>query len=177
MATKAVKRSPNAVEVFKDVMQRASLSDYFCVNRFLLSISPKGFAVLMKFDDSLLDKLMEDEEFKKHVKEIDINVPEERALLDEKFIHAEKFDKSGWVPVDAEKLYSGERLKITLDNFAYSIEFNKDFLPLKLKKAEYTEIEYGVFSEKGIFLGVKKKFITKDPALGDFIIMRMYQVI
>lgn len=176
MAKKRIPSIEDAVILFKSVMERASLTDFLYVNNVLLSVSPKGYSVLLIPDTPLMAKLEEDDEFKKHLKEFDLTNPDQVPMRST-FDFADEVEKDGWIGVDIEKLYAGAVLKISLDGFSYEISFNKDLLPLKLRKAEYINIDYKVLSRPGLYLALKKRFDTKGVDNGGFVMMRIFQII
>ena len=175
----AKKKEPSIDDILKEfesVMLRASLSDYYHVNNIMLSKNPKGHSVLIVPDQLLWDKIMESETLKPHISELDISKPAEQAMLS-KFKYGEDLDSSLWIEIDPNELYSGKIIKIKIDGFEYDVSINKNFLPLKLKKAEFNGITYRVFFEEHIVLALKKHFIIFGMEDYGFTMIRIFTAV
>lgn len=174
----AKKKDPSiydALDNFKSIVSRASLNDYFHVNGFLISINPKDVTVILKPDKSLMIKIREDEELNSHIKEIDINKPEENKLNDYIF-YVESLSGEGWYDVNCDDLYAGKVIKISIDGFTYSVLLNKNSIPVKLRKAEFNNVSYRVYNQPKHILCLQKRFegCVED---GSFSMMRLYQIL
>ena len=65
LTKKKVPSADDAIKSFKDVMTRASLSNYYYVNSIILSKNNNSNNILVIPDKMIWDKLVEDEEWKK----------------------------------------------------------------------------------------------------------------
>lgn len=175
MASKKVPSVEDALKIFKDVMLRALLTDYLYVNKSMLSKNPKDHSILIIPDQTLWVKIIEDDELKSHIQELDINDPEQYKSL-QLFEYGNQLDGDVWVDIDPEILFKGKVFKISMKGFDYEVPINRALLPLKLRKAEYNNISYRVFTKPSLMLVLKKRF---DFPLEDcgFTIMRMFKVI
>lgn len=174
MAQKKVPSVDDALKIFKDVTLRASLSDYLYVNNSLISMNPKGNSIILVPDQVLWSHIIDDEELKNHLKELDITDPDQ--LEKSKLIpYATDFKNDSWVEVDTDTLFSGKLFNINVDGFEYKISINKGLMPLKLRKAEYNNITYRVFPDS--ILSLRKRF--DFPAIEEcgFSMVRMFQMI
>ena len=166
----------DALMNFKDVMHRASLSNYLYVNKILLSKNSKDQSILIIPDQELWLKIIEDSELKKCIKELDISNQKENSLK-YIFTYADNIDNdTTWINIDIDTLFSGKIFKINIDGLDYEIPINKNLLPLKLKKAEYTKISYKVFKNTSLVLGLKKRFDFPIENCG-FSIIRLFKII
>lgn len=175
MAKKKIPSVDDAIKIFKDVMLRASLSDYLYVNNMLISKNQKG-TILVIPDNELWLKLLDDPEIKEHLQELDISIPEhyEKSQL---MVYGEDLENESWVETDSEILYKGKIFKINIKGFEYEVPINRDLLPLKLKKAEYNNISYRVFIKPNVTLVLKKRFNFPDIEECGFTIVRMFKII
>lgn len=176
MAQKKQPTIDDGLNNFKDVMRRASLSDYFYVNRVLLSIDNAGRTILVIPEDPLWEAIIKDDELKSHIRELDLNNPVEYELQ-KKFEYVNELNQGGWIDVDLESFYKGAVIKVSIDGFSYSVQWTKEHLPVKMKKAEYKEIQYKVILKPSLCLGIKNKFETKDVDGGGFTMMNFYQIV
>lgn len=176
MAKKKVPSVDDAIKIFKDAMQRASLSDYLYVNKTLFSTNPKGNSIVIIPDQSLWENLIDDPEIKDHLKEINPENTEHYEKL-QLLPYAENIDGDMWTNIDAEVLFRGKLFRISVKGFEYELPINKGLLPMKLRKAEYNNISYHVFTKPNIVLSLKKRF--DFPAIEEcgFTMIRMFQVI
>lgn len=175
MAKKKVPTIEDAIKSFNNIIERASLSNYYYVNKILLSKNQKGNSILIVPDETLWLKLIDDEEFKSAMKDIDLSNPEEYKLQ-QLFSYAESLD-TGWTEIDAKEiLFPGKVFKISLNGFDYEVPINRDFLPLKLRKAEYCDISYKIFTTPQLVLSLKKRFDSPVED-GGFTMIRLFQVI
>ena len=175
MAKKKEPSIADGVELFKDVMKRSTLTDFIYLNRILLGKTSKDANVLVIPDQTLWNALLEDEEFKTHISELDISDPEQ-FQMNEKFSYGNGIENSGWVEINAETMYAGEMVNITIDGFKYEIPVNKGLFPTKLKKAEYSNFAYKIYTDPKLALALKKKF---DGPVDDssFTIMRAFIIL
>lgn len=170
------KKEPSIIDslnLFKDVMKRASILDYLYVNKNVFCITSKGMRVYIYFDQTLWNAIMDDEDLKSHFKEVDINKEEQRIVADRLSYFNDL--ENGWIEMDPEKVYKGETFKISIDGFSYDININKSIYPVRFKKAELNNFAYKV-DMKHMILFIKKKF---DGAVEDssFTIMRGFNII
>ena len=171
----AKKREPNiedAINIFFNAMQRASLSDYLHVNKTLLSKSPKGYSVLILIDQTLWNALLENEEFKNHLKEFNSFGSESE---DNKIFSYGTNLTDAWIDLDIDSLYTGKVVKININGLEYDAEVHKNLIPLKLKKSEFNNIQYQVLTDS-MTLILRKRF---EYSLEDhgFTIIRAFQII
>ena len=176
MAKKKLPSIEDALESFRNVMTRSSLSSYVYVDYKLLSKSPKGYSILIIPDQELWNQILNDEEFKSNMTELNPEDPDTEAQK-ELFIYGEDQTSDGWIEADPEILFKGKVFKIKIHGFEYEIPINRDLLPLKLRKAEYNNISYRVFTSPNVVLALRKRFDFKDVDGGGFTIMRMFKVL
>lgn len=176
MGKKKLPSIEDALESFKNVMTRSSLSNYVYVNSKMLTRTPKGYSVLVIPDQALWNKIVEDESLKPNLKEFDPNNPED-IKQQGLFSYGDDLSSKDWIEADPDILFKGKVFKIKIHGFEYEIPINRDLLPLKLRKAEYNDISYKVFTSPNIVLALKKRFDFKDVDGGGFSIMRMFKVL
>lgn len=170
------KREPSindSLTHFKDVMRRASLSNYQYVNHNVLCTTGKDVKLLIHFDQLLWNAIMDDEEIKDQFKELDISKENDRKVADQ-LKYLDEIEE-GWIDINPELLYNGEMIQIKIDGFDYKIPINKTIYPIRFKKAEYNNFGYKIKKDPLILL-VKKKF---EGAVDDssFTIMRGFNII
>lgn len=180
MAKKKEPSVQDALAVFKDVAHRATLSDYFMVNRRMVSKTDKDRKVLIIPGDQLFDAIINDEELSKCIKELNINNPDE-AALQEIFKFGDDLESPAWIEIDPEPLYKGRVKNVEVhDKFEYTIPIHRNLLPLKLKKAEYNNISYRIFikisSVIELSIAVKKKFDFPLEGCG-FTMIRVFKIL
>ena len=161
----------NAIILFQDVMQRALLSDYFHVNKTLLSKNPKGNTIVVSIDQDLWNGLIETTEFKDKIKEFDLTDSDNLVNI-QKITYIENTDD--WLELDSDILYSGKVIKLTIEKLEYELNINKNVIPLKLKKAEFNNISYKVFPD--MTLAIRKRFVYPLDNCS-FDIIRLFQII
>ena len=185
MAKKKLPGIEAVVKLFKDVMQRASLSSYYHVNGIMLSKNTDDHTILIVPDISLWNKLIEDSELS--IQELDITKPDQakEQLL---FQYGESISEGTWDVIDlSEDLYSGKLFKISIKDHEYQIALNRDLMPLKLKKAEYDNVSYRIFStyKKSLILAIKKRFEIpivnqediENPISCGFTVLRLFHIL
>lgn len=168
--------SLQALKAFKDVAQRGPLTDYSYVNQIILSKNKNGKSVLVIPEKALWDEMMKDEELSKVIKPLNVSDPNEYQLQP-LFTYGESLSDEGWLDVDPEVLFSGKVFKITIHGFEYQIPINKNSLPVTLRKAEYTDIKYKVFSSPSYVLALKKYFPYTGVADCGYTMMRLFQIL
>ncbi len=160
---------------FKDVMKRMSVSDYFYVNHNVFCKTGKMNNIFMSIEDSLWDLIMQDEELKDKFKEVKIDTENGRLVSDA----LEYCNNTEWISMDNDKMFNNETIKINgvpSERFKYSIDVNKSIFPIRLKKAEYNNFGYKVFStKKNLVLVISKKFEGVNNS--SFSIMRIFYII
>lgn len=176
MAKKKIPSIEDALKIFKDVMQRASLTSYQYVNNIMLSKNPGGNTIVIIPEQELWLKIIDDEEMKPVLKELDISDPEQNDKM-QVLQYAKDLDGEPWIDIDPEVLFKGKIFKISLKGFDYEVPINKGLLPLKLRKAEYNNIKYRVFTNPNLVLSLKKQFDFPAIEHCGFTIIRMFQVI
>jgi hypothetical protein len=175
MAKKTQPSVEDAIKSFKEVMQRASLSDYYYVGNILLSKNTSNSKILVVPDQDLWVKLIDDEEFKPFLKEPDLTNPEESNIP--AWMEYGKEIDTDWIPIDiSADLYTGKVFRITLNKYEYKIPINRDLMPMKLKKSEYEGVAYRVFYKPLQILAIKKRFENVLDGYG-FTIIRLFQII
>ena len=149
------KPSPNeALDIFKDITDRASLKMFYYNNRQMISKNPKGANIIIIPDIELWNMILES--FKDVIREIDM-LDVDQSNMAELFKYTSDLSNN-WLDLDTNNLYQGDVLKITIDGFNYELSINKGLIPLKLRKAEYNNISYKIFKDEGYLLGLKKRF-------------------
>ena len=174
MATKRKPSIENAIEIFEDIMNRSSLTDYLHVNKILISKNPKENTIVIPVDQLLWNKLIDKSEFNSHLQELDITDPENKINL-KNCSYCDDLNNDAWIDLDCTELYTGNLLKIHIDELEYDISINKALIPLKLKKAEFTNIKYRVFKDD-MTLAIKKRFDYPIEDYG-FSIIRLFQIV
>jgi len=167
------KPSPNeALDIFKDITDRASLKMFYYNNRQMISKNPKGANIIIIPDIELWNMILES--FKDVIREIDM-LDVDQSNMAELFKYTSDLSNN-WLDLDTNNLYQGDVLKITIDGFNYELSINKGLIPLKLRKAEYNNISYKIFKDEGYLLGLKKRFDYPLEGYG-FTIVRIFQII
>lgn len=176
MAKKKIPSIDDALKIFKDAMQRASLSDYLYVDKTLHCKHPKDYTVLVIPDQALWLKILEDDELKDQLKEINITDPNQEEKI-KNMRYVENLEDDGWIDIDSEILFKGKIFKVSSMGFDYEIPVSRALLPLKLKKAEYNNIKYRIFTSPDLILSIKKKF--EFPAIPNcgFCMIRLFKII
>lgn len=178
MAGKKVYGVENAVAEFKSVMGRSALDQFYYVNNTLVAKSPKGYRVAIIPDQELWLRLINDEEFKKQITELQ---PTDALYEETKniFLCANEVNGEGWIEVPLEDFFAGKVIKIEFPDpkFLYSLSINKDCFPLKLRKSEQNQVSYRPFLKPENILAVKKRFVFKELEQYGWTIMRLYLVI
>lgn len=172
---KAKKQSiEDAINIFEDVMDRSSLTDYLFMNRILISKNPKEHTILIPVDQCLWNALIENPKFKSHIQELDV-IDDENNDIIKNCSYCNDLNSDSWVDLDCNELYAGNLLKINIEGLEYDININKALIPLKLKKAEFTDIKYRIFIDD-MTLALKKRFNYPIEDCG-FSIIRLFQIV
>lgn len=176
MAKKKVPSVEDAINRFRDVMLRASLSDYLYVNQTMISKNPKDNSIIIIPDQDLWIRLIDDEELKNHIKELDITNKDHSEQM-KLCSYSDDLIHESWIEIDPNILFTGKIFKIGVKGFEYELPINRGLLPLKLRKAEYNNISYRVFTKPNLVLALKKRF--DFPAIENcgFTMIRMFQII
>ena len=179
VSKKRVPTMESAIVSFKEVMLRASLSNYYYVGNTILSKNNNSNNILIIPDKELWDKLIEDEEWKTEnkFKEPDVTNMEESSIPS--WMEYGKDVTTDWFPIDVDaELYTGKVFKIKINGYEYKISVNRDLMPMKLKKSEYEGISYKVFHKPLQVLAIKKRFESLAEVEGSgFTIIRLFQII
>ena len=165
----------DGLKVFKEVMARASLSDYTYVNRTLLSKNQKGRTILIVPEEGLWNLILDDADLKGQLKPLDLNDPASSSLKP-LFEFGEDLADTSWLPIDHEALMGGQVIKISIDSFEYSPVISGACLPVKLRKAEFNDITYRVFTSPSYILALKKYFSSPVEG-GGFTMMRLFKIL
>lgn len=173
MAKKKIPDSQSALETFKQVIERANLSNYYSVNNILLSNPDDSYRILIVPDVALWNMILDTDSI--NHSELDITDPVQYSEQ-QWFNYVSDINNEMWMPIEVtEDLFSGKVFEITIKDHCYTIPINKELLPLKLRKAEYTDISYRVFTKPNLILGIQKRF--KTFADYDFSIIRLFRII
>ncbi len=165
----------DALKLFKDVIKRSSLTKIYYLNNKMLSRNQKGKLILILPEKDLWEKIKEDEELKTQMTELNI-LDKDQYSLQEFFQYGDDLTKD-WFEIDTETLYKGSIYHLLVNGFDYKIPVNRDLLPLKLKKAEYSHISYKVIINPTMLL-LKKKFETEVPEIEcNFTVMRLFKIL
>lgn len=176
MAKKTKPSSEDALNILEDALVRASLSDYYYVNRITLSKNIKGNTILVVFDQNLWNDIIDKPEFKDKLNELDLT-KSENSLKINLCSYGEDLTNEAWIDLDAETLYNGKIIKISIDGLEYDLSVNKNLIPLKLKKSEFNNISYRVFPpDVRTVLALKKRFDYPLEGYG-FTIIRLFQIV
>lgn len=140
------------------MMERSCSGHFLYVNRCLITTNtPRSVAspytILVNVGVALWNGLMEDEAWKDSVQEADIADPEEQELANKVHYVTEEYT---WFPLDEEELFAGRIISIHIEGYSYDITINKWMLPAKLKKNEFTKIDYTVTPDHVLIL--RKQF-------------------
>lgn len=174
MATKKIPSVEDALNYFKDVMRRSSLENYVFVNRIALSKNPKGQSVIIVPDETLWCKIIDDSDLKDRFRELNPTDSADSNTM--KLITYGEDLTNDWFEINPEEIFTGEIFKLILDGFDYDIPLSKNMLPLKLRKAEFNNIAYRVFTSPITVLALKKKF--ESPVEGcNFTMIRILQIL
>lgn len=177
MAKKNIPSVEDAIKFFKEVVTRASLSNYYYVGNILLSKNINGNNILIIPDQELWNKLIEDKDLKDeyNLKEPDITNPEESNLPS--WVEYGRDLTTDWFPINIDAdLYTGKVFRIKINDYEYKISINRDLMPMKLKKSEYEGVSYKVFHKPLRILAIKKRFENVVEGYG-FTIIRLFQII
>lgn len=170
------KKSPLEVQVtlFKDLMERSEIHQFQFQNHTLVTVV-KDATLLIHVEDELWDKLIADETIKNQIKEIDPNSDFGKNHL---WIlkYADDLDE-GWVDIDGMVLYGNKLVSITIDGFTYEATIGKESIPLKLKKAEFNNFAYKIYTDSNLILAIKKKFPPTDESKSAFTAIRLYHIV
>lgn len=164
----------DALVIFKDVMNRSSISNYVHLNGIMIGKNDKDKNVIIVPDKSLWLKISEDEDIKSKLKEIDISDPAES---ENKLIISYAEVDPKYIDIDIDTLFKGSVIKIKVsDEFTYEIPINKNLLPLKLKKNEFNNIGYWIFNKPSLVLALRKRFDFPIDNYG-FSMIRLFKII
>lgn len=173
MATKRKPSLAQAVEYFKEVIERSGLDSFFNINNIFIGKNKKGNYISIYLEDDLLLAIREDNDLKDKITLVSNS--EEDYIYE----YLQKI-KDEWIELDSEKLYKGELISLSgtiEENLGYSIPIGKSLLPLKLKKAEFNQISYQVLTEnKDLTIYLRKIFEPKFDNCG-FTIIRIFKIL
>ena len=179
MAKKAVVPE-KALEQFREMTLRASLTLYYNVNGVLVSKGKENIVMAVP-DRPLLKLLLADKEIK--IQDFDHGDDELRSLLP-LFNYGEHVNEEGWLPLtETEDFYLGKLVEIKIDGHDFPVLISKELLPLKLRKAEFNDVSYRVFippktqdkKKQTPVLGIKKRFqLLEDHG---FSLVSLFQIV
>lgn len=173
MAKKKEPSIDEALNIFLDVMQRASLFDYVHVNSDIISENPKGNSIIIPVEQTLWEELLKKKEFTDHLQELPLS--DERTSL---LTYIDNIDNEKlWNNVDINEFFDGKIIHIKVASFEYDIPLNKNALPIRLKKTEFNNISYRVFIDKHVVLALKKKFVYEGIENCNFSMIRLFKVV
>ena len=177
MAQKKVPSIEDAIKYFKDIVTRASLSNYYYVDNIINCKNNSSNTILVIPDKLLWDKLTEDEDWKKenNFKEADVSKPDE-ANIASWAVYARSLEED-WINIETDAdLSTGKLFKIKINDYEYKVSINRDLMPMKLKKSEYEGVSYKVFLKPLHILAIKKRFDSAVTGCG-FTVVRLFQII
>lgn len=181
MAGKKVPSMEDQIKIFKNVIFRASgkpISEikFYFINRILITnieIKNKKYYLIFNIELDLWKEISQDDEI--HMSELDIKNIDNKDII-RKISIIINTNPDSWISIDAVDIYNGKVIKIRPDNYEYDISINKNLLPLKMKKSEYTDISYTIFNNGiSLIFALKKEFKYPLENSG-FSIMRLFQV-
>lgn len=166
MAKKKFPTVESAIKSFEEAMQRASLSSYYHVNTVMLSKNSDGHRILVIPDHPLWLKIIDDEKYT--IDEPDRDNADEANEL-QWFHYGDSVlrdpQNKDWISIDVtEELFSGKLFNIKLKGREYDIPITRDLMPMKLRKSEYTDVSYRVFTDP-LILAIKKRFEPFNPEI------------
>lgn len=160
-----------AVSQWKEIVERSELSNLRNTNGVIIGINTAGKLVILVPDDQLLQLLLAETEDQLILYDRDDSLTVDYLPW---FDYGLQVNESGWLDYDGQKLFDGEAIVINLGEDRPKNYLSKDSLPLKLKKAEFTDIAYRVFMDEKI-LAIKKRFELL-PEYG-FVVVKLYKII
>ena len=173
MATKKTKKeyTPEmAVDAYKDILNRCGVTNTYITDDIILAVTDDPLLCIVA-DHGLLDILKNELS----------PPPYELGIFNGKiqaFKNISHKPDSDWYPIDMDKLYTGDMIKIHLKigDESRCIEFNKSFLPIRLRKAEFKDILYIFILDPFPFLCIRKVF--QSPLDGySFQLLRGYKIL
>lgn len=174
MATKKEPTIADRVAIFKDVMRRSSITDLEYINNVFHAKNAKDASVLIIVDETLWNAIFDDEELKPHISALDLDDPENHITKD-RLLYIQDMDKD-WIEINPESMYNGDVIEIAINGFKYSIPLNKGLFPTKLKKAEFNNFGYKLYTQPRLAISIKKKF--EGPVEdSSFTIVRIFQIL
>jgi hypothetical protein len=156
MAGKKVKSIDDSLIYFKEVMQRASLTNYTYVNNNLVSINKKSQNIVIIPDIELWNMIMDDKDLKENIKEASIN--DDNYYLFKIIDIMNMYDL--WLDIDPDTFNQGKNIEVKIaDELSYQIFINKNIFPIRLRKAELNNLSYIVFwYSNNLAIAIKKYF-------------------
>lgn len=150
-----------------------SSSIYYNVNGILLSRTAIDRVLIVVPDKSLLTAMLDSKEI--NIEEMD-STHKYYDHLYELFKYGEDLDNNEWIEL-TDELYNGKIVYIKLKDSEDPIEITKDLLPIKLKKAEYTDIYYRIFVDKfATIVALRKDFKSINEGYS-FTTLTLFRVI
>lgn len=170
MAQKKEPSIQDAVEYFKNIIDRIGVTEFIYQNRTLLCTNGKC-SIIINIDQLLWNQLIDDESFKSKLFEVN-------PIDKDKVNMLTLGDESGsWIDIDIDEFITGKLINITIEGYDYNIAICKDLLPIKLKKAEFNNISYQISTIKmgnvvNKILKLRKTFpgIVDDTSFGIMIV-------
>lgn len=163
----------DSVLIFKDALSRSKMSPMLYQNRIIYSRHKAGHSVLTAVEPELWSWAIQDQDIRSMLTMYDIKKDPDLVSV---FRYGEGMDYEDWIPLDPEKMYSGDLVQLKIDGFEYDIPINVKVFPLKLRKNEFSGFSYRVTMTDKVVLSIRKKFET--PITGtSFYMVIPFQVI
>jgi hypothetical protein len=80
------------------------------------------------------------------------------------------------LPLDSDAIYRGELIEIKIAGHELPITINKDSFPLKLKKSEFNNIGYRIYSSPDHIFSLSKKF-ESSLENHSFTMFKLFQIV
>lgn len=165
------------LKLFQEVMDRSGVEVYIKLNNNLLT-TVKGISIVINVQPMLWEKLMSRTEFKNRCLDADMTTESGRLAVDI-LEYGSKLGGEDWLPLNGMELYDGNVIPIHLDGYTYDAPVSKDTIPLKFRKAEFTDFFYKLFHTKnGLVLAVQKRFLPMiEVPLSGFTVASFYHIV
>lgn len=137
MAKKKEPSIQDSIDMFKDIINRIGVETITHENRILLVKTNKNSTIMITPDQTLWNALSEDKDFIEKVNPIDVNDKFALSIIG-------LANNDNWIDINSDEFQSGKIINVSVEGYEYSIPICKDSLPLKLKKAEVSDIAYQI---------------------------------
>lgn len=159
MAKKAKPTVESRWNEFKDLMDRSGIHSFRWQNRQMITPLTEGGNLIFDLDSALWNRMMEDDAFRSMGTEIDPSM--EQGQMDLYLIQLVNQDGI-WIPLDETMLYQGKLIPIQIAGYSYDAMVGKSSIPLKFRKAEFTNFSYQILTNPKLILGVKKETMALE---------------